>query len=494
MYFDKQVHQARGGYMAWRISVSEPNTDSRVVELKKGKTTIGRNTENDIVLHDIAASRFHAEITFDESKNLVSITDLNSTNGTYLNRQRVNGQSTIRSDDSIRIGQAIIHVFDETKTEVHSQKLKGTTRFTRELLLESLDEHAVLLYEISKRLNTITDLQAAMSEVRDMMKRTLSIDNCLVIHHKEFPNLASILPNTAALNAVQNQSVEVTATNMIVPVVGGDETLGLMYFSKTRPGTRPFSRRDLQLAIAISHQVALTIQRMELIEKLREQQYAQELLRRFVPPDEAEYLIADYLRTGKLPGLRQAKVSILFSDMAGSTALAEQVGSNAFAEILNRYYQEATGIIFKHGGTVRYLGDGIMAIFEDRQHHNLGPALAEQRAVSAGAEILRKISAIDFGNNLNIVIGVAVHTGQAMVGYIGSNERMEFNALGDTVNVAFRMQELARPNRLVVGPATMAAIVNQYQTRRIGAVTLKGREKPIQAYEILQNLEDTQPS
>jgi class 3 adenylate cyclase len=480
--------------MTWRISVSEPNTDSRVVEIKKGKTTIGRNTENDVVLHDIAASRFHAEIIFDSTQNLVFIQDLNSTNGTYLNRQRVSGQSAMRSEDSIRIGQAIIHLFDETTTAAHSQNLKGTTRFTRELLLESLDEHAVLLYEISKRMNTITDLHVAMSEVRDMMKRTMSVDDCLVIHHKDFPNIAKILPNTAALNAIQNQSVEVTAANMIVPVVGGDETLGIMYFAKTRPGTRPFSRRDLQLAIAISHQVALTIQRMELIEKLREQQYAQELLRRFVPPDEAEHLIADYLRTGKLPGLRQAKVSILFSDMAGSTALAEQVGPNAFAEILNRYYQDATSIIFKHGGTVRYLGDGVMAIFEDRQHHDLDHALTEQRAVSAGVEILEKISKTDFGNNLSIVIGVAVHTGQAMVGYIGNNERMEFNALGDTVNVAFRMQELARPNRLVVGPATMAAIVNQYQTRRIGAVSIKGREKPIQAYEVLQNLEETHPT
>ena len=72
-----------------------------------------------------------------------------------------------------------------------------------------------------------------------------------------------------------------------------------------------------------------------------------------------------------------------------------------------------------------------------------------------------------------------------MVGYIGSNERMEFNALGDTVNVSFRMQELARPNRLVIGPATMAAIVDKYQTRRIGAVSLKGREKPIQVYEVI---------
>lgn len=472
----------------WRLSVSEPDSASYIVELKDGKTTLGRSADNNIILKDISASRFHAEVFFDSRTPRVQLADLNSTNGTYVNRQRIEGKIELQPNDIIRIGQAVIHLAYETLTE-QEKSLKGTHRFTRELLLESLDEHAVLLYEISKRLNIITDINAAMVEVTSMMKQTMTIDDCIIIPHGEFPHLRDVLPDTAALQAIRNRSAEVTATTMYVPVVSGDDVLGLMYFAKSRPGTRPFSRRDLQLAIAISHQVALTIQRMELLTKLREQQRIHELLHRFVPPAEAEFLINDYLRTGSLPGLRQTKVTILFSDMAGSTSLAEQVGPHRFAEILNRYYQEATNIIFKHFGMVRYLGDGVMAIFEERNHDVQDVFLPEEHAVQAGWEMLNKIRKIDFGDNLSITIGVAIHTGQAMVGYIGTNERMEFNALGDTVNVAFRMQELARPYRLVVGPATMAAIVNKYQTRRIGAVSLRGREKPVQAYEVLQSLE-----
>jgi len=108
--------------------------------------------------------------------------------------------------------------------------------------------------------------------------------------------------------------------------------------------------------------------------------------------------------------------------------------------------------------------------------------------VRAGREIIERIRAIDFGVGQRITIGVAINTGICMVGYIGSEERMEFNALGDPVNVAFRMQELARPYRLVVGPATMAAIVDKYATHRIGAVSLRGREKPVQVYEVLDSL------
>ncbi|MDX9991865.1 MAG: adenylate/guanylate cyclase domain-containing protein [Anaerolineales bacterium] len=470
----------------WRINVSEPNTDSRIVELRDGNIRIGRHADNIVVLQDVSASRVHAEILLDSKQNQVTITDLSSTNGTYVNRQRIAGSHSLHSNDIIRIGQAVIHLIDESEIKFDDQGSSGKHRFTRELLLESLDEHAVLLYEVSKRLNTIVDIEAAMAEIRTMMTRTMSIDNCTIVQHNDFPAIEQILPGISCTNAIRSRSAEVTPSAMLVPVMSGEEEmLGLMYFAKSRPGTRPFSRRDLQLAIAISHQVALTIQRTELLDKIRRQENIEKLLTRFVPPDDARELIEDYERTGQLPGLRQAKVSILFSDMAGSTALAEQIGPQRFATILNRYYQDVTSIIFKHHGSVRYLGDGVMAIFEDRKQSTV---LAEEHAVQAGIEILQKIGAIDFGDGLNIIIGTAIHTGPAMVGYIGSNERMEFNALGDTVNVAFRMQELARPNRLVIGPATMAAIVSKYQTRRIGAVSLKGREKPVQAYEVLDPL------
>jgi adenylate cyclase len=82
-------------------------------------------------------------------------------------------------------------------------------------------------------------------------------------------------------------------------------------------------------------------------------------------------------------------------------------------------------------------------------------------------------------------MGVSINTGKAMIGYVGNAERAEFAVLGDTVNVAYRMQQIARPYKIVVGPATVAAVVNKFRIQRIGAVTLHGREKPIQVYEVL---------
>jgi adenylate cyclase len=100
--------------------------------------------------------------------------------------------------------------------------------------------------------------------------------------------------------------------------------------------------------------------------------------------------------------------------------------------------------------------------------------------------MLNKLNATGALNlNQRYVIGISINTGQVMLGYVGTTERAELTVLGDTVNVAYRIQEYARPYKIVVGPATVAAIVDKFNTQRIGAVTLRGREKPIQVYEVL---------
>ncbi len=471
----------------WRLHISESEAEARWSEIPVGKTIIGRSSDSAIMLADVSTSRHHAELTLDGTQKRLTLRDLESANGTYVNRQRISEQVELRANDIIRIGQAVLYVAQENHAATQSPQTKITQRFTRELLLESLDEHAILLYEVARKLNTITDLPSAVQELSILIQRALGVDEFDLLLKSDWNPTPRPDMDTAALAAIRNQSAEVFPMLMYVPVISGDQVLGLMRLAKTSPGAPPFARRDLQLAVAISHQTALTLQRMELLTKLRQEERIHQLLHRFVPPAEADYLIKDYLRSGSLPGLRQNKITILFSDMEGSTALAEQVGVLRFSEIINRYYHEATTIIFQHGGMVRYLGDGIMAIFEDR-HPTYEHALAEERAVRAGREILEKIRATEFDAGQHITIGVAINTGVCMVGYIGSEERMEFNALGDPVNVAFRMQELARPYRLVVGPATMAAIVEKYATHRIGAVSLRGREKPVQVYEVLEPL------
>jgi adenylate cyclase len=205
------------------------------------------------------------------------------------------------------------------------------------------------------------------------------------------------------------------------------------------------------------------------------------LLMRFVSPNEAEFLLEDYLSSGQLPELSEQKVTVLFSDIANSTNLAEHLGARRFATILTNFYDAAADIVFSQGGMIKYLGDGILAIFQ-----HLNDKRPEEQAVLAGQELLTRMNRTgSLDPEQRIVIGVAIHTGSAMVGYVGSKGRPEFNVIGDTVNVAFRLQEYARPYKIIIGPATAAAVSGTFKFQRVGAVQLRGRERAVQAYEIL---------
>ena len=110
----------------------------------------------------------------------------------------------------------------------------------------------------------------------------------------------------------------------------------------------------------------------------------------------------------------------------------------------------------------------------------------EQRAVNAGLAILRHITNADYGGNVKLKIGVGVNTGEAMIGYVGTQQRIELTALGYNVNVAHALQTMARPNRLLIGPETALGVAGILPLHDLGKTELKGRREPLQIYEVLQ--------
>ena len=461
----------------WNLIVHSPDSDPKPYELKNGKTSIGRAFTNDIVVEDAAASRYHAEIRVDEAVNAISIVDLESTNGTFVNHERIFGECPLEANDVIRIGQIIFNLISPSDENQIKQGIAGTHLFTRELLLESVDQHAVLLYDVARKLNFATSLEMMVDELTVLIKHSMGVQSCKIIMKDRFNQVDGL-----AVRAIQNRSAEVSPTEMYVPVLSGDDVLALMYLRKQRPGTRAFTRNQLQIAIAISHQASLTIQRMNLLEKVRKEEQIRQLFTRFVSPSEVKLLLNNYFETGELPPLHEEKVTVMFADIAESTRMGEKMGVKRFASVLNQFYNDSADIIFKHNGMLKYLGDGVMATFVDIPDE----PRPEIRAILSGRELLGRIKTTGhLVLDQRVIMGVSINTGVAMVGYIGTRERAEFNALGDVVNIAFRMQEYARPNRIVVGPATIAAIIDKYPTQRIGAVSLRGRESPIQVYEVL---------
>jgi adenylate cyclase len=493
----------------WIVTIRSPKGEPREYVLKAGKTTIGRKSDSDIPLPDESASRAHAEFVYDPTENSVTLVDAGSTNGTFVNRERLHQPRRLTTDDQVRIGQHVLTLSKrdtQPKPGAEGESLPGTQPLTRDLLLESLDHHAVLLYEVSQRLNTVIDLDTALREVSDMMRVAMGADKCQVILAERFSQLHDLgFPVSIARMALDQRSAVIIPdaqsdpqlgkstllmrirSAMCVPVMSGEKVVALVYVYKTRPLARPFDQNDLQLAIAISHQAALTIQRTRLLEHVRKEQRIRQLLQRFLSPPEAEYLLQEYLQTGSLPPLAEKTLTVVFADISDSTRLAERIGARRFSEILSRYYQLMTDVVFENGGLLnKYIGDGVMAVFGvATQRPN-----PEERAVRSALDMLNRVESLALAEAEPIEMGVGVNTGIAMAGYVGTDERIEFTVLGDTVNVAQRLQSSARPNRVLVGPLTYQSISNgqnagpKFNIASVGTLEVRGRAQGVEAFEV----------
>ncbi len=487
----------------WLLTIRVPGKEPQKYTLKPGGNTIGRHPNNDIVIAEPSASRQHSRIDYNRSTDTALLQDLTSTNGTYINRRRLSYTYRLQHLDMIRIGSSTINVVIRG-TDEPLDTVRGPQKFTRELLLEALDHHTVLMYQISERLNTVMNLTDCLEEVAFLMKQAMGADKCKVILKEQFDKMEEFgFPSTLAQSAIDDKSAVVipdmalsdahqdseSATllkiksALCVPIVSENEIIGLIYMYKSKPDSRPFTNTDLQVAIAISHQAALTIQRVNLLNKVQQEQSLRQMFQRFVSPQEVDYVLRDYDLHGTLPGLKERKISVLFADITDSTGLAEAMGAQDFGKMLNNYYLGVTDLIFGNNGVVRYLGDGVLSVFgmsDEKQNHKL-------KAVETGIAILNRMKNLSTEFDQPINLRLSVKSGRAVVGYVGTSERVEFTVLGDLVNVAKGMNPFASPNSIVVGDEVNKAVSKDFNMTKLDSIIIKGRKGQVKIYEV--NLE-----
>ncbi|MGH8542583.1 MAG: AAA family ATPase [Gammaproteobacteria bacterium] len=179
-------------------------------------------------------------------------------------------------------------------------------------------------------------------------------------------------------------------------------------------------------------------------------------------------------------------VTVLFADLAGFASLAEQLDPEELHDIIDRCFRLITAEVHRFEGTInQYTGDGVMALFGAPIAHDDGPrravhaALAVQRALG---ELSREVES-QLGRPLQMRVGV--NTGPVVIGKIGDDLRMDYTAVGDTTNVAFRLQQNASPGSVLVSEATGRLVVGYFDTRDLGTLVVKGHT-PVKAFEVLR--------
>ena len=217
-----------------------------------------------------------------------------------------------------------------------------------------------------------------------------------------------------------------------------------------------------------------------------QEQLEKRRLSRFFSPNVVKEIVRQKDDAGL--GASRRRMTVLFSDIRGFTSMSEKMEPEEVVTFLREYLTEMTEAVFRHGGTVdKYIGDAIMALynvpFEAADH----PVQAVRTALEfqQRLEPLAERFAAKYGGSLRC--GVGINTGDAVVGTIGSRQRLEYTAIGDTINLGSRLESITKDFNVpvIISEATWLEVKDLFKTRYLGEVTVKGKEIPVKIYTVV---------
>ena len=188
-------------------------------------------------------------------------------------------------------------------------------------------------------------------------------------------------------------------------------------------------------------------------------------------------------------GGKKAVVTVLFADIRGFTSMSEKMTAEDVSKILNEYFTEIEPIISKYNGVInKFIGDAVMAVFGDPIEDLNHPV----NAVRCANEMLKKVDQLQdkwlFEGKPKIEIGIGINTGEAFVGNIGSEKRLEYTVIGDTVNLASRIESYNKvyKTNLLISSSTYSYVSGIADVIKISEVTIRGKSKKMDIYEVLR--------
>jgi adenylate cyclase len=464
---------------------------------------VWRNQTIDLDLTpDNTVSRRHA--CFSLENGTCWVEDLGSTGGTWVNGQKIALKTQVTPEDTIVMGQTTLRVrlkapqpmpqaMDETPSGVLTSSVSATDSPSALLLaaasVEIIKRRLTAFYELGAALGTIETVERLLQTVIDHLRRAIphAQRGALLL-----PDEVGLTPRAYApehvkpsfsLNlarkAVEEREAFIwrfdledvpgpfesvilhrTQCAIYAPLIWKEEVLGVVLVdnSETR---HAFTDDDLRLLMAMASQAAMFVKNHALQQELRRQEVVRSNLLRQFSPQVAERLErmlkdSDHWHLG---GNRADPVTILVSDVRGFTSLSARMEPDEVVEMLNELFRVCIPIIFKYNGAVdKFVGDSILAVFgspeaDERQWVNaVRAALEMQQAIKAQQSewLSRKLPICR--------VGIGIHTGAVLHGFIGATERMEYTVIGDTVNRATRYCDGAGKDEVIISPEVYAQV------------------------------------
>ena len=522
------------------------NGEEKVFVSSKSLIVIGRpNAEKGVAVDldltpDMTVSRPHAQISFEDGKYWIE--DPKSTRGTKVDNAEIKGRGKVllTETSSIRIGETTLFIDRPTPQEnetispvmqAQEPAQLASGNFTigfapNAAALDAAQSNGLLvpfpapdspavryerlLHELLLQVGTDVSLDKLLQFAVErlviavpvaergalLLKDSTSAEWLLKAH---FPDCEPVVSTTLADHAVTagggfiwkrgkdlDISVSEIASGIYAPLTWRGETYGVVCVDNFRSSAQ-FGEDDLKLVVTAAQHVALVIANFRMREDLRRNAaLVERLLTNFSPSVRKKLL--EKARLGRLRlGGEKSEVTILSSDIRGFTAMSSNMDAADVVDMLNSYFSALVSEIFRHEGTVdKFVGDAILAVFGSpepnaKQHLNaVQAAMAMQSAIG-------EINKVRRAKNLVVCeIGIGVHCGEVLHGFIGSEERMEFTVIGDAVNRATRYCDAAGPSQVLISPEMYQRVFKNVSSTRTSIKTKHEGDLPAYCVEAIK--------
>lgn len=263
------------------------------------------------------------------------------------------------------------------------------------------------------------------------------------------------------------------------PLRGKRGNIGLIALANTTGDA--YTTADLKLLDTIALLTAAAVENAMASQELLRREGERQALKLYLPPQVAD-LIFECGDSSQLEGVLQA-ITVLYADIRGFTSMSETMEAREVVQMLKEFFTSMSTVIFQCNGTVdKFIGDCIMALFGAP----VASTTAARDGLQAAIRMQRQMELLNLSRRRRnaplFQVGIGLHCGPAVVGNIGSDNRVQYTAIGDTVNVAARLTSRARASQIIVSEDIRAAIPEQYRFESLGEVELKGRAKKMNIY------------
>ena len=504
---------------------------------------VGRAPTSDIPVFDPTISRRHAELLANDKA--MQVKDLGSSNGTFLNGTRVES-ATVNVGDTITFGKVAFKLQPVAPpaaapgasapvggapagaTIVRQVPVRNTPGAALAAIksgeqaavnsdYEKLVQKLGSLLEVSRDLGRQSDLDAMLNKIVEKAYDILTVDRVAIqlmddsgtlvtkiardkrgqeqqrtvpqsIARAAVAEKAAILSNDAGedqrFGAGASILMQQVRSAICVPLVSKDDRiLGILYVDNVS-SSHQFTEQDLDFVVAFSGIAAAAIENSQALERIQKEQAVRSNFERYFTPQLAQRIASSEGAT-RLGGDKRT-IAVLFSDIRGFTALSETMRPDDMAQLLTEYFTEMVESVFDNDGTLdKFIGDSVMA----QWGAPIGTTDDADKCMTAAIEMMRKLDKLNAKwrneGRPELQIGIGLNYGEAFAGNIGSERRLEFTVIGDTVNTASRLCSAAGPGEILISEEMRQALSLIPALAVCPPMELKGKSQPVPVYRVV---------